>query len=90
VSSLPLADGTGPFRVRPIRADGAVGERELTVAPYFGDRRRGVALEQRARVAPYELFGWIVTRSEARIAVDGEIARVERPGRSDVAFSLPS
>jgi uncharacterized heparinase superfamily protein len=89
VSSIPLAEGSGPFRVRPLRPDTEVTQRETTVAPYLGALRSGVALEQRARVAPDEPFGWILTRSEARVVIEGEVARVERPGRGDVSFTLP-
>jgi hypothetical protein len=90
VTSLPLApSGRGPLRVASL--DGRpVGEREGVVAPYFGVREAAPVLEQRARVKPGEAFGWALTRSEARVEVDGGEVSVERPGREPVRFPLSS
>jgi hypothetical protein len=90
VASLPLAQsGRGPLRIASLGGR-PVAEREGIVAPYFGVREAAPVLEQRARVSPGEPFGWMLTRSEARVEVDGGAVSVERPGREPVRFQLSS
>ncbi|MEA2411845.1 MAG: hypothetical protein QOC77_2406 [Thermoleophilaceae bacterium] len=86
--TLPLApSGRGPLRIESLTG-APVTEREGVVARYFGVREAAPVLEQRARVAPLECFGWVLTRSEARVEIDRETVTVERPGRDPVTFRL--
>ena len=90
VASLPMApSGRGPLRIASLGGR-TVGEREGIVSPLFGVREPAPVLEQRARVKPLEPFGWTLTRSDARVEIDGDAVSVERPGREPVRFRLSS
>jgi uncharacterized heparinase superfamily protein len=89
LSSLPLAP-TGPGSIRIAALGGRrVSERMGRVAPVFGRYEPAPVLEQRASVAPAETFGWILTRSQAEVSVEGERVDVRRAGRPAVSFEAP-
>jgi hypothetical protein len=55
-------------------------------APFFGVTSRAPVLEQRLGAGP---TGWVITRSDATVAVEGADVEVRRPGLDPVRFRAP-
>jgi uncharacterized heparinase superfamily protein len=89
VSTLPISSsGLGPVNV------GSLGGREVLdepgrSAPVFGVYEDTRVLRQRTEIDPREPFGWVLTRSTARVEVSNERVAVHRPGLSPVEFHAP-
>jgi hypothetical protein len=86
LSRLPLAAGMAS-RVRITTLDGSKpSEHEGVTAPFFGVTSRAPVLEQRLGAGP---TGWVITRSDATVAVEGADVEVRRPGLDPVRFRAP-